>query len=49
MWKEMPQFLRNLSKDSFKKKNEQTFINFLALEDSYTDFPSKIIQKVKIL
>ena len=42
-------FLRNLSKNSFKKKKiKQTLINFLALEDSSIDFP-KIIQKVKIL
>ena len=48
VWNEMPLIIRNLSKNSFKRKIKQTLFNILGLQDSYIDL-HEIIQKVKIL
>jgi len=37
VWNEMPQALRNLSKNAFKRKLKQILFNILGLQDSYMD------------
>ena len=44
IWNEMPETLRKLSKNAFKK---QTLFEILASEDYYIDLP-EIVQKVKL-
>ena len=46
MWNAIPQALRNLSKNAFKRKLKQILFNILGSQDSYID-SSEIIQKVK--
>ena len=42
VWNEIPQALRNLSKNAFKRKLEQILFNILGSQDSYIDL-SQII------
>ena len=46
MWNKVPQALRNLSKNTFKRKLKQILFNILSSQDSYIDL-SQIIQNVK--
>ena len=46
MWNAIPQALRNLSKNAFKRKLKQILFNILGSQHSYID-SSEIIQKVK--
>ena len=46
LWNEIPQALRNLSKNTFKRKLKQIKFNILGLQDSFIDL-SQIIQNVK--
>lgn len=46
VWNAIPQALRNLSKNAFKRKLKQILFNILGSQDSYID-SSEIIQKVK--
>ena len=46
MWNVIPQALRNLSKNAFKRKLKQILFNILRSQDSYKDF-SEILQNVK--
>ena len=46
VWNEIPQALRNLSKNAFKRKLKQILFNILGSEDSYIDL-SQIIKNVK--
>ena len=43
----MPETLRKLSKNAFKRKIKQTLFEILASEDCYIDLP-KIVQKVQL-
>ena len=43
----MPETLRKLLKNAFKRKIKQTLFDILASEDCYIDFP-EIVQKVKL-
>ena len=46
VWNEVPQALRNLSKNAFKRKLKQILFNTLGSQDSYIDL-SQVIQNVK--
>ena len=46
VWNEIPQALRNLSKNAFKRKLKQILFNILGSQDSYIDL-SQIIKNVK--
>jgi len=46
VWNEIPQALRNLSKNAFKRKLKEILFNILGLQDSYIEL-SQIIQNVK--
>ena len=46
VWNTIPQALRNLSKNAFKRKLKKILFNILGLQDSYIDL-SAIIQNVK--
>ena len=46
IWNEIPQALRNLSKNAFKRKLKQISFNILGSQDSYIDL-SQIIKNVK--
>ena len=46
VWNAIPQALRNLSKNAFKRKLKQILFNILGSQDSYIDL-SEIIQNVK--
>ena len=45
VWNEIPQALRNLSKNAFKRKLKQISFNILGSQDSYIDL-SQIIKNV---
>jgi len=47
VWNEIPQALRNLSKNAFKRKLKQILLNLLGLQDSYIDL-SEIVKNVKL-
>ena len=46
VWNAIPQALRNLSKNAFKRKLKQILFNILGSQDSYVDL-SEILQNVK--
>ena len=46
VWNEIPQALRDLSKNAFKRKLKQILFNILGSQDSYIDL-SQIIKNVK--
>ena len=46
VWNEIPQALRNLSKNAFKRKLKQILFNILGSQDSYIDL-SQIIKNLK--
>ena len=46
VWNEIPQALRNISKNAFKRKLKQILFNILGSQDSYVDL-SQIIKNVK--
>ena len=48
VWNEIPQALRNLSKNAFKRKLKQILFNILGSQDSSIDL-SQIIKKCKVL
>ena len=48
VWNEIPQALRPLSKNAFKRKLTQILFNILGSQDSYIDL-SQIIKKCKVL
>ena len=47
IWDEMPETLRKLSKNAFKRRIKQTLFEILASEGCYIDLP-EIVQKVKL-
>ena len=47
VWNEIPQALRNLSKNAFKRKLKQILFNILVSQDSYIDL-SQIINQRKL-
>ena len=43
IWNEMPETLRKVSKNAFKRKIKQTLFEILSSEDCYIDLPIVIV------
>ena len=49
VWNEIPQALRDLSKNAFKRKLKQILFNILGSQDSYIDLFISDYKKCKVL